>query len=80
MDLLVQNNVLFFFDLEVLAEALDVGLERLIFISKLRVEVLMEVQISLHVGHFAVPEVQFAALLLVVLLHEAHTAAHFLRL
>ena len=59
----------FFFDLEVPAKTLNVCFKRLIFISQFRVEVLMEVQVTLHISNLSVPEVQFTALLVVVLLH-----------
>ena len=59
----------FFFDLEVSAKTLYVCFKRLILISQFRVEVLMEVQVTLHISHLSVPEVEFTALLVVVLLH-----------
>lgn len=62
------------------AETLNVSLQRLVLVGQLRVKVLMEVQVTLHIGHLAVPEVELAALLTVVLLHEADAAGHIFRL
>lgn len=60
-----------------LLQALDVLAQRLVLICQLHVEVLLEVQVTLHVRHFAVPEVELASLLLIVLLHERQTAVNF---
>ena len=37
----------------------------------------MEIQVTLHVCHLAIPEVHFAALLVVILLHERNSTDHF---
>ena len=49
--------------LKVLPKALDIGTKRLILFSKLFVEILLEVQVSLHVCHLAIPVVELATLL-----------------
>ena len=72
--------MLLLFDLEMPAETLNVSLQRLVLVSQLRVEILMEVQVTLHISYLAVPEVELAALLTVVLLHEADAARHIFRL
>ena len=69
-DLLVQDGVLLVSHLEVLLQTLNVLLERMVLIGELRVEVLMEIQVALHVRHFTVPEVELTTLLLVVLIHK----------
>jgi len=69
-NLLVQDSMFFVSHLEVLGEALDVSLKSMVLISQLRVEILMEVEVTLHVRHFTVPEVELATLVLIVLLHE----------
>ena len=61
---------------EVRFEAFNISAELLVFVSELHVEVLLEVQVSLHVGHLAVPEVQFVSLLRVVLLHQGHASVN----
>lgn len=72
----VQQIVLFVAHLEVFLEAVHVCAERTILLSKLRVEVLLEVEVSLHVGHFAVPKIEFASLLLIILLHQGDSSAN----
>ena len=39
----------------------------------------MEVQVTLHISHLSVPEVEFTTLLLIVLLHERHSPLQFFR-
>jgi len=70
-DLAVQKIVLLVSHLEVGFEAVDVGAERSVLVSKLHIEILLEVQITLHVGYFSVPEVKLTTLLLIVLLHQS---------
>ena len=69
-----EQTVLFVAHLKMLLQAFDVGAQILVLVGQLRVEVLLEVQVTLHVVHFAVPEVQLASLLTVVLLHESDAA------
>lgn len=69
--LAVEQTVLFVAHLKVLLEAFDIRAQILVLVGQLRVEVLLEVQVTLHVVHFAVPEVQLVSLLAVVLLHES---------
>ena len=53
-----------------LTQTLDISLECVFFISQLRVTVLVEVYITFDVRYLAVPKVEFAALLLIVLFHK----------
>ena len=73
--LAVEQTVLFVAHLKMLLQAFDVGAQILVLVGQLRVEVLLEVQVTLHVVHFAVPEVQLVSLLTVVLLHESDAAS-----
>ena len=60
-----------------LLEAVDIDAELLVLISELLIEVLLEVQVTLHIGDLAVPEVKLAPLLLVILLHQGDAMVHF---
>ena len=51
-------------------QALNISAKLLILICKLHVEVLLEVQVSLHICDLTVPEVELISLLRVILLHE----------
>ena len=59
-------------------EALNISAQVLVLIGQLRVEVLREIQVTLHVIHFAIPEVQLVPLLRVVLLHKSHATSYIL--
>lgn len=76
IDLLVEEGMLFVTHLKVLFEAVDIDAQLLILISKLHVEVLLEVQITLHIGDLAVPKVQLTSLLLIILLHQGDAMVH----
>ena len=52
----------------------------LVLVSQLRIEILREVQVTLHVIYFTIPEVKLISLLRVVLLHESHAPGHVLLL
>ena len=60
--------------LQVLLEAFHISAQVLILLSQLRIETLLEVQVSLHVVDFAIPKVQFVSLLAIVLFHERDPA------
>jgi hypothetical protein len=75
-DLSVQKTVLLVAHIEMLLQALHVFTKLLIFISNLHVEILLEVQVALHVSNFSVPEVKLTPLLSVVLLHQGHASGH----
>ena len=66
--------MLFVAHLEMLLQAFDIRAQILVLLSKFRIKVLLEVQVTLHVVYFAVPEVQLVSLLAVVLLHESDAA------
>lgn len=72
-DLAVQQVVLLVSHFEVGFEAVDVGAKGSVLVCKLHIEILLEVKITLHVGHFSVPEVKLAALLLVILFHQGNS-------
>ena len=74
--LLVEDVMLLVTHLKVLFEAVDIDTQLLVLICKLHVEVLLEVQVTLHVRHLSIPEVELASLLLIVLLHQGHSAIH----
>lgn len=73
-DLTVQEALLLISQVKVFLEALDIGAKLLVFIGQLGVEILLEVHITLHVGHFTIPEVELAALLGVILLHQGNSS------
>ena len=73
-NLAVEQTVLFVAHLKMLLQAFDIRAQILVLVGQLRVEALLEVQVTLHVVHFAVPEVQLVSLLTVVLLHESDAA------
>ena len=73
-DLAVQQVVLFVPHLKVLLQAVDIGAQRLVLISKLSVEILLEVQVTLHVCHFSIPKVELTSLLLIVLFHQSDSS------
>ena len=73
-NLAFEQTVLFVAHLKMLLQAFDICAQILVLVGQLRVEVLLEVQVTLHVVHFAVPEVQLVSLLTVVLLHESDAA------
>lgn len=75
-DLTDEEIVFFVSHLKVLLETLNICAQRLILICKLDIKVLLEVHISLHIGHFAVPEIKFISLHGVVLLHQDHSLGH----
>lgn len=66
--------------LEMLLEAFDISAQALVLVSQLGIEILLEVQVTLHVVHFAVPEVQFVSLLAIVLFHESNATGNILLL
>jgi len=75
-NLSVQKTVLLVAHIEVLLQALHVFTKLLIFIGNLHVEILLEVQVTLHVSNFSVPKVELASLLVVILLHQGHASGH----
>ena len=58
-----------------LLEALNIRSQVLVFLSELGVEVLLEVQVTLHVVNLAIPEVELVPLLAIILLHQGDTAS-----
>ena len=72
-NLAIEQIVLLVAHLQVLLEAFHISAQVLILLSQLRIETLLEVQVSLHVVDFAIPKVQFVSLLAIVLFHERHT-------
>ena len=80
MDLAIEKIVFLVPHLEVLLETFDISAQVLVFVCQLRVEVLLEVQVTLHVIYFSIPKVEFVSLLRVVLFHKGHASAHILRL
>lgn len=67
--------MLFVAKVEVLLEAFDIGPQLLVLISQFRIELLLEVHVTLHVCHFSVPEVELVPLLAVVLLHQGDSSS-----
>ena len=62
--------------LKVCLQALNIRTKLLVLICKLHVEVLLEVQVTLHICDFTVPEVELIPLLRVILFHEGHASVH----
>ena len=75
-NLLIEELLLLVTHLEVRLQALNISTELLILICKLHVEVLLEVQVTLHICDFTVPEVELISLLGVILFHEGDTSVH----
>lgn len=66
--------------LEVLLETLNISAQVLVLVSQFGIEILLEVQVTLHVIYFAVPEVQFVSLLAIVLFHQSDATCYVLLL
>ena len=59
----IKQRMLFIAHLQVLLQAFDIAAESLVLLRQLLVEVILEVQISLHVRDLAIPVVELTALL-----------------
>jgi len=68
--------MLFVTKFEVLFQAFNITSKALVFFGQLCAEVLLEVQVTLHVVDLAIPEVKLVALLAIVLLHEGHSIGY----
>jgi hypothetical protein len=73
LDLHREDTLFLVFHLKALFQTINVVHEGPVLFCELRVEVVLEVHVSSHVGHLAIPESKFISLHLVVGLHVVDT-------
>ena len=73
-DLSGQQVLLFVLQFKVLLQIVNVRLELPILLTKSSVELLLEIQISPHICHFSVPEVELVTLMVIILLSLCQSA------